>query len=107
MKGTIPSAEAWASFPCLSIRFLHLLSGIISLRMFSWFIIVTRTIHHLLSVQHSAEIFCMGFLISSSQPSYDVATVITSILQMREFELRIEVPLSRSQQSQAQLDLRA
>lgn len=42
--GAIPSAEAQASLPHLPVRVPHILLGTISLRMFFWFIIVTRII---------------------------------------------------------------
>lgn len=47
----------------------------------------TASIEHS-GAQHSAETLCMDFLISSSQPFYAVAVVITSTLQMRELRCR-------------------
>lgn len=85
--GPGPSAEVQVSLLHLPMRFLHVLLGTISLRMFFWFFIVTRASalkeNNTASVEHSggrhsAETFYMDFVVSSSQPSYNVA-VFTSI----------------------------
>lgn len=67
--------------------------------MFFWFIIVTKIIalkNNIASIehsgaQHSAGTFCVGFLFSSSQPSYDVATVTTSIFQMKNWGSEVKL----------------